>query len=84
MPFSSGKRSCPGESFARKAVFLYAAQLLYRFRFESPPGAILPDEDDSDFGIVLESKPFEVCALARRNHGNQSMAGGQAEITDGC
>ena len=66
MPFSSGKRSCPGEYFARKAVFLYAARLLYRFIFESSPGAILPDEDDSDYGIVLSCKPFEICATERR------------------
>ena len=67
MPFSSGKRSCPGESFARKAVFLYAARLLYRFKFKSPPGAILPDEDDSDYGIVLSCKPFKICVIERRN-----------------
>ena len=67
MPFSFGKRSCPGESFGKKAVFLYAARLLYRFQFENPPDAILPDEDDSDYGIVLSCKPFKICALERRN-----------------
>ena len=67
MPFSSGKRSCPGESFGRKAVFLYAARLLYRFKFECPPGATMPDENDSDYGIVLDCKPFKICAIERRN-----------------
>ena len=58
MPFSSGKRSCPGESFGKKAVFLYAARLLYRFQFESPPGVILPDEDDSDYGYPVRPLRF--------------------------
>ncbi|KAJ7372960.1 hypothetical protein OS493_015425 [Desmophyllum pertusum] len=68
LPFSLGKRSCPGESFAKKAVFLYAARLLYRFKFESPPGAILPGRGDSEYGgIVLDCKPFKICAIERRD-----------------
>ena len=67
MPFSSGKRLCPGESFGRKAVFLYAARLLYRFKMECAPGTILPDEDDSVYGVVVNCKPFKIRAIERRN-----------------
>ena len=67
MPFSVGTRSCPGEGFSRKTVFLYAARLLYLFKFECPPDEILPDEEDSDYGIVLSCKPFKITATARRN-----------------
>ena len=82
MPFSSGKRSCPGESFARKAVFLYTARLLYRFKFESPPGTGLPDVNDSDYGIVLHCKPFKICAKERRkkNVSTKKQGAGQLEI----
>ena len=66
MPFSAGKRSCPGEGFSRRAVFLYAARLLYKFRFECPQGETIPDEAESDYGIVLNCKPFKICAIARR------------------
>ena len=64
--FSLGKRSCPGESFAKKALFLYVARLLYNFKFECLPGVILPKVEDSDFGIVLDCKPFQVCAIPRK------------------
>lgn len=65
MTFSAGKRSCAGESFARKAVFLYLARLLKRFRFECPRGTTLPKEEESVFGIVLECKPFQIHAIPR-------------------
>lgn len=67
MPFSAGTRSCPGEGFSRRAVFLFAARLLYRFKFVLPDSERLPDEEESDYGIVLNCKPFKVCALTRRN-----------------
>ncbi|KAJ7370095.1 hypothetical protein OS493_034306 [Desmophyllum pertusum] len=67
LPFSLGKRSCPGESFGKKAVFLYVARLLYRFKFECPPGDMLPGEEECDYGILLDCKPFKMCAIARRN-----------------
>ena len=67
IPFSLGKRSCLGKAFGRKAVFIYAARLLYRFKFECPPGEVLPSAEDSENGIVLDSKPFKICARERIN-----------------
>ena len=67
IPFSLGKRSCLGKAFGRKAVFIYAARLLYRFKFECPPGEVLPGAEDSENGIVLDSKPFKICARGRIN-----------------
>ena len=66
MSFSAGKRMCPGQSFAKKAVFLYLARLLSRFRFECPQGTTLPKEEESVYGIVIESKPFQVRAIPRK------------------
>ena len=67
MPFSAGTRSCPGESLGRKAVFLFSTRLLYSLKFECPPGEKLPDVEDCDIGIVLDCKPFKICAAERRN-----------------
>ena len=66
MPYSAGTRSCLGERFARKAVFLYTTRLLYSFRFECREGEILPNEEDSDYGIVHCCKLFKICTIARK------------------
>lgn len=38
MPFSLGKRSCPGESLARKSLFLFLAALCQHFNIHPPEG----------------------------------------------
>ncbi|XP_054724535.1 cytochrome P450 18a1-like [Uloborus diversus] len=38
IPFSIGKRQCPGKVFAEVEVFLYVAAILQRFEISLPPG----------------------------------------------
>ncbi|KAM4687856.1 cytochrome P450 2C8-like [Discoglossus pictus] len=38
MPFSAGKRACPGESLARTSILLLFCSLLQRFTFSRAPG----------------------------------------------
>ncbi|KAF8792511.1 Cytochrome P450 2U1 like protein [Argiope bruennichi] len=63
IPFSVGKRSCPGESYAKIEVFLYFTSILQKFHISLPEGA-KPDFD-GQLGIGLMPKPFEVCLTKR-------------------
>ncbi|XP_037649490.1 cytochrome P450 2K1-like isoform X1 [Sebastes umbrosus] len=66
IPFSAGRRACPGESLARMEVFLFFAVLLQRFRFTPPPGVT---EDELDLtpavGFTINPSPHELCAVSR-------------------
>ncbi|GBO38232.1 Cytochrome P450 2U1 [Araneus ventricosus] len=59
IPFSIGKRSCPGEAFARFEVFLYLVCVLQKFQVCLPEGAN-PDFEGV-VGISLAPKQFEIC-----------------------
>ncbi|XP_074513471.1 cytochrome P450 2K1-like [Sebastes fasciatus] len=66
IPFSAGRRACPGESLARMELFLFFTSLLQRFRFTPPPGVT---EDELDLtpsvGFTLNPSPHELCAVSR-------------------
>ncbi|GFU19784.1 cytochrome P450 2U1 [Nephila pilipes] len=63
IPFSIGKRSCPGESYAKTEVFLYVVCILQKFKVSLPDGAI-PDFE-GNLGIGLSPKPYEICIKKR-------------------
>ncbi|XP_025081722.1 cytochrome P450 2J6-like [Pomacea canaliculata] len=68
LPFGVGRRSCPGESFARSRAFLYVTTLLQKFDFLPPVNHdLLPLTQDSwTEGVVLQLKPYYV-AIQRRS-----------------
>ena len=53
------------KSLAKKAVFLFVARFFHRFKFECQEGEEIPDEKDSDLGILRNRKPFKICAVTR-------------------
>ncbi|XP_071392680.1 cytochrome P450 2J2-like [Centroberyx affinis] len=63
LPFSAGKRACPGEPLARMELFLFFTSLLQRFSFSAPTG----EEPSLDFklGSILGPKPYRLCAIPR-------------------
>ncbi|KAH6928519.1 hypothetical protein HPB50_016856 [Hyalomma asiaticum] len=65
IPFSYGKRACPGEIIATMEVFLYFTTLLQHFTVEAPPdGPPLVFEEIT--GLSLRPKPQELVFRPRR------------------
>uniref|UniRef100_A0A8C1Z0Q2 Cytochrome P450 2J2-like n=1 Tax=Cyprinus carpio TaxID=7962 RepID=A0A8C1Z0Q2_CYPCA len=63
LPFSLGKRVCPGEQLARMELFLFFSSLLQRFTFSSPAGV----EPSLNFklGATHCPQPYALCAVPR-------------------
>lgn len=50
VPFSGGKRICPGESLASMELFLYVTFIIQKFKIKVQPGSVLSSE--AEFGIA--------------------------------
>ncbi|PRD33974.1 UNVERIFIED_CONTAM: Cytochrome P450 1A1 [Trichonephila clavipes] len=63
IPFSVGKRSCPGKSFAEVEVFLYLVAILQKFEISAPSGKEIDLE--ADLGISLQPRRQDLCLKLR-------------------
>ncbi|XP_072552331.1 cytochrome P450 2J4-like [Salminus brasiliensis] len=63
IPFSIGKRMCPGEQMVNMEFFLFFTCLLQSFSFHAPEGQTL--KMDSTVGITTAPKPFQLRAIPR-------------------
>ncbi|TNN69261.1 Cytochrome P450 2J6 [Liparis tanakae] len=64
LPFSAGKRLCPGENLARMELFLFFTCFMQRFSFSTPPG--VEPVLKARFGVTLSPHPFEICATPHK------------------
>ena len=65
LPFSAGRRYCPGESFAKVELFLFSSIMLHQFTFHSERGKKPPSL--KGFVSLMMTRPhsFAVCAVRR-------------------
>lgn len=63
IPFSLGKRACPGETLANVEVFLYATSLLQKFHIVFPEGK--RHSFQGRVGATFEPLPYELCMIPR-------------------
>jgi cytochrome P450 len=64
VPFSIGKRICPGEGWAKMVLFLYLAAMIQRFKFVAVNPAS-PPPTDYVFGLDVWPKAYEVRFVSR-------------------
>ncbi|XP_054154058.1 cytochrome P450 2J6-like [Oppia nitens] len=64
IPFSTGKRSCIGESMGRLQVFLYFVTLLQRYTVSVANGELLGFEDR--FGLTIQPKDRVILSFQKR------------------
>ncbi|XP_046401746.1 methyl farnesoate epoxidase-like isoform X2 [Ischnura elegans] len=58
LPFSAGKRVCPGETLARNNIFLIVTAILQKYTLSTPEGRPKPTTDPTP-SFVLCAKRFE-------------------------
>ena len=60
IPFGFGKRSCIGESLARKELFLFFAGILQHFEVLFDPDNPSPPETLGTYGLIRSPLPFKL------------------------
>ncbi|XP_067831052.1 cytochrome P450 2F2-like isoform X2 [Heptranchias perlo] len=65
MPFSAGKRICPGESLARMELFLFLTTLFQNFLFNPVINHKKIDISPIRSAITSMSRDYEFCAISR-------------------
>ncbi|NXN45078.1 CP2DH protein, partial [Rhinoptilus africanus] len=64
LPFSAGRRACPGEQLARMELFIFFTTLLQKFTFVLPEDQPRPREDGC-FALTSSPHPYLVQAVPR-------------------
>ncbi|XP_033100541.1 cytochrome P450 2K4-like [Anneissia japonica] len=67
VPFGLGKRRCPGETYAKKAMFMFVTNIYQRYGFEAVDGETLPDVDEGVINVGLHNPPPYKLKIVPRN-----------------
>ena len=67
LPFSVGRRECPGQSLAKIMLYTFASILLYCYKFDLPEGAEIPTSKVSESAIIKRPKDFKIVAKKRKS-----------------
>jgi cytochrome P450 family 2 subfamily U polypeptide 1 len=65
LPFSVGRRECPGQSLAKIMMFSFSSMLLHHYKFELPEGAETPTTKVSTPQLFSVPDDFLVVAMPR-------------------
>lgn len=70
--FGTGRRSCPGEVFAKSRLFLFLSTLLQNFNVMEPNDHSLPEFDprEMDPGLIMQPKPYKIRFECRKQRSN--------------
>uniref|UniRef100_A0A3B4U8E5 Cytochrome P450 2K4-like n=1 Tax=Seriola dumerili TaxID=41447 RepID=A0A3B4U8E5_SERDU len=60
LPFSAGRRVCPGESLARMELFIFFTNLLQHFRFSPPPGVSEDERNQVQLHLIVDPLPHKL------------------------
>ncbi|KAK8769727.1 hypothetical protein V5799_013809 [Amblyomma americanum] len=63
LPFSVGKRSCPGEVFAPLEIYVYVTRMLQKFRIVPQAGSVLDVNIGDD--VIMEPGRHMFCCIPR-------------------
>ncbi|XP_078618186.1 steroid 17-alpha-hydroxylase/17,20 lyase-like [Branchiostoma floridae x Branchiostoma japonicum] len=68
MPFSAGRRACPGDAVAKAVTYLLLGGLVQNFRFSIPEGEGPPDltPDEKGGGAACVPYPYKVVMTCRK------------------
>ncbi|XP_004446743.2 cytochrome P450 2J2-like [Dasypus novemcinctus] len=63
LPFSIGKRACPGEQLARSELFIFFSSLMQKFTFRPPNNEKLSLQ--FRMGVTISPVKYRLCAIPR-------------------
>lgn len=73
LPFSIGRRSCPGETLARMQLFLFVTSILQRYTICLPEGQETPAIRQREDSTVFSPRSF-TCRLLRRGDSESGVS----------
>ena len=65
LPFSIGRRECPGQSLAKIMMFTFASILVYCYKFQVPEGEDIPTTEVSEPALIKRPRDFKIVAKKR-------------------